>query len=212
MAFGPGAVAGFTGGLDLLGGFLRNRAARRESARQMAFQERMSSTAHQREVKDLRLAGLNPILSATGGSGASSPGGAQAPIVNPVSSAVSSALSARRVQQEILNLKAVKLKTEADTRQTEHQTSVLAGPAGVGDWIGSLISDFNTRAPVAGNLIRGGARIRMDQVEDFIRSSAKGSKELRDKVINWIRSNTTISTSGQRRRTDVSTFFPARGE
>ncbi len=34
----------------------------------------MASTAHQIEVNDMRKAGLNPILSATGGSGASAPG------------------------------------------------------------------------------------------------------------------------------------------
>lgn len=35
---------------------------------------KMASTAHQIEVDDMRKAGLNPILSATGGSGASAPG------------------------------------------------------------------------------------------------------------------------------------------
>jgi len=51
---------------------------KRQMQTQMRFQKYMSNTAHRREMKDLKAAGLNPILSVTGGSGASSPSGGSA--------------------------------------------------------------------------------------------------------------------------------------
>lgn len=70
-----GSIAGAVVG-GLFGQHSANQSANAQAAlnkETMAWQERMSNTAHQREVKDMRAAGLNPILSATGGSGASSP-------------------------------------------------------------------------------------------------------------------------------------------
>lgn len=64
------------GGLfDIAGTAISGYASYKSAQQQMDFQKKMSNTAHQREVKDLRKAGLNPILSAKLG-GSSSPGGA----------------------------------------------------------------------------------------------------------------------------------------
>lgn len=78
--------------------FLTNRQQMGLAREQMNFQKHMSGTAYQRQMQDMRNAGLNPILAGKMG-GASTPAGAQAQLKDPGQHAAT-ALALRRLHVE----------------------------------------------------------------------------------------------------------------
>lgn len=94
-----------------------NRSNRAASREQMDFQERMSNSAWQRGMEDMRKAGLNPVLAGKLG-GASAPVGAQASAQNAMtgfSGSTARALEARRLSADIDNLNALNSQIKSQT-------------------------------------------------------------------------------------------------
>lgn len=100
-----GGAAVASAGANFFGQRQANKANINSAREQMRFQENMSSTAHQRQMQDMRLAGLNPMLSSKLG-GASTPGGASAVSQDEFGKASSSAIDAVRTRAELAKLKA----------------------------------------------------------------------------------------------------------
>lgn len=147
------AAAGIYGANEASSGAATSNAWNVQQSRErMAVQERLSNTAHQREVKDLKAAGLNPLLAMN--TGASTPAGSQGVVSNPESEsssilagATSSAIEAGMASTGLKNLKKQGSLIAAQSSQSSASAQLTKEKARKekvsADWLESILGKGN---------------------------------------------------------------------
>lgn len=218
---GVGTVIG--AGIGLVGGLMSNRSSAKAAAkaqkRQMDWEERMSNTAHQREVADLRAAGLNPILSGTGGMGASTPSvSAPTPnITNVGDSVVNSAQKGGRLGAEVdaLQMQARASEAAASDANAAARLKHAAVPEAertAKEWLdprtgpdlakAKLLNQYGKVNTLAGSLLGHGSDV-VNTARDFVSGGfEKADKWFSDRV------NEAQGVNNAKRLQDAPSYAP----
>lgn len=107
------AIGGLVSGIGQL---VAAKASKKQAAKNRAFQADMANTAYQRAMRDMKLAGLNPILAYKQG-GAATPGGAMATIPD-FGKTASAAIAGATAEAGISNTRESTTATELANEKT----------------------------------------------------------------------------------------------
>ncbi|AXL15425.1 DNA pilot protein [Microviridae sp.] len=152
-----------------------NRANRQLARDQMAFQERMSSTAYQRASKDLEAAGLNRILAL--GSPASSPGGQTAVMQNEKAPIANATAQAAMQAAQIQLIKAQTKKTQNEARALEPKAEVMESVGqGIETFKGAIPKRLSPREIDYANVISS----FKNQLSNRLEAMANSARSIRD--------------------------------